>query len=694
MSEKLKNEGSTPQNGNGAPVKSASKSFFRRRPAPKKKPVIDENVVQSLPNKGIPGGTQIPKPAAAKAALPKIGTPKANPPKQNSPKIGAIAPSPNKNQNKPFTPRPSAPKSANAFQAMREHPLEALTHDFAKPNAAQNAKNGAKMKLKVIPLGGIGEIGKNMTAFEYGNDIVVVDCGMTFPDDELLGVDLVIPDITYLRQNADKVRAILITHAHEDHIGALPYVLRELHMPIYCTPLAAGMIKLRTSEHKQLKNVKIIEKKAGDKFKVGAFDIEFIHVNHSIPDAVSIVVKSPVGTAIVTGDFKIDTTPVDGKMTDLARFGQLGNEGVLLLLMDSTNAERPGYAMSEKKVGNALEQQFKGCESRIIVATFASNVHRLQQVINAAVKHGRKVAVSGRSMENIIKVTTELGYVKIPEHTLVELQAMKRVAPNKLCVLTTGSQGEPMSALYRMALGTHKQLAVGPGDKIILSASPIPGNEKSVTKIINELMRRGAEVVYDKALGLHVSGHASQEELKMILGLVKPKFFMPVHGEYKHLRINSDNAKETGMNPNSIFISEIGKVLELTADTAKFNGTVPCGRVFVDGLGVGDVGNAVLRDRKHLSQDGLIVAVVSIDSSSGTVIAGPDIVSRGFVYMRESEDLTEGMRRAAQNALEECENNGIRDWASIKTTMKDCIAGYIFKKTKRSPMIMPVIMDI
>ena len=540
----------------------------------------------------------------------------------------------------------------------------------------------------------MGEIGKNLTVFEYGNDIVVIDCGMTFPDDEMLGVDLVIPDVTYLVKNADRVRAILLTHAHEDHIGALPYVLRQLNVPIYCTKLTAGIVKLRLSEHRNLKKVKIIEKKAGDTFQVGAFGVEFIRINHSVPDAVAIALKTPVGTVVDTGDFKIDTTPISGEMLDLTRFGELGKEGVLLLMADSTNAERPGFAMSEQKVGRSLDAQFKGTDKRIIVATFASNVHRVQQIINAAARYGRKVAVSGRSMDNILKVTTELGYMDVPPNTLIDINLVKKYPDDQLCIITTGSQGEPMSAMYRMAYGSHKQVEVGPNDKIILSASPIPGNEESVYSLINELMRRGAEVVYDRQAELHVSGHACQEELKIIMALTKPKFFMPARGEFRHLKINAGLAKATGVHPNNIFISEIGKVLELTQDSARFNGSVPCGKVLVDGLGVGDVGAAVLRDRKHLSQDGLIVAVVTIDSSSHTVVAGPDIVSRGFVFVRDSEELTEGMRRAATAAVAECSRHGIRDWNGLKTTIKDTLADYIFKKTKRNPMIVPIIMEV
>ncbi len=591
-----------------------------------------------------------------------------------------------------------AKKSSNAkkqAQTGKKKPDAQAVPKAEKPKKAEPARNKpAKNRLRVIPLGGLNEIGKNMTAFEYNNDIVVIDCGMTFPDEEMLGVDLVIPDISYLKKNADRVRAILLTHAHEDHIGALPYVLRDLNVPIYCTRLTAGLVRLRLSEHRSLKKVKIYEKPAGSTFHVGAFGVEFIRINHSVPDAVSIALKTPAGVVVDTGDFKIDTTSISGEMIDLTRFGELGRQGVLLLMADSTNAERPGFAMSEQKVGRALEAQFKGTDKRILVATFASNVHRVQQIINTAAKFGRKVAVSGRSLDNIVKVTTELGYMDIPPGLLIDINMVRKYPDDQLCIITTGSQGEPMSALYRMAYGSHRQVEVGPHDKILISASPIPGNEKSIYSLINELTRRGAEVVYDKLAEMHVSGHACQEELKMIMALTKPRFFMPVHGEYRHLQINAGLAKAVGIHPNNIFISEVGKVLELTANSARFNGTVPSGRVLVDGAGVGDVGDAVLRDRKHLSEDGLIVAVVTIDGASNTVVAGPDIVSRGFVYVRDSDELNEGMRKAAAAALAECARSGVRDWNGLKLSIRDCLSDYIFKKTKRSPMILPVIMEV
>ena len=612
--------------------------------------------------------------AAPKAAAPQQEAQASRPPKgaarSGKPADKAVLSLPNPNTNG----APAAPKPARGRNSRQ--------------------KKASATPVRLTFLGGLNEIGKNITLFEYGDDAFLIDCGMAFPDDEMLGVDLVIPDITYLKKNADRVRAFLITHAHEDHIGALPYVLRDVNAPIYCTTLTAGMIRLKLSEHRNLKKVKIYEKPAGSTFKAGSFEVEFIRINHSVPDAVSIALKTPVGTVIDTGDFKIDTTPISGEMIDLTRFGELGKKGVLLLMADSTNAERPGFAMSESSVGKALEAQFKGTDKRIIVATFASNVHRVQQIINAAVKFGRKVALSGRSMDNMLKVTTELGYMNIPAGTLIDISMTRKYTDDQLCIITTGSQGEPMSALYRMAYGSHKQIEVGPHDKILLSASPIPGNEKSVYSLINELTRRGAEVVYDKLAHLHVSGHACQEELKMIMALTKPRFFMPVHGEYRHLQINAGLARSTGIPSKNIFISQVGKVLELTRDSAHFNGTVPCGRVLVDGSGVGDVGQTVLRDRKHLSEDGLIVAVVTIDGASNQVVAGPDIVSRGFVYVKDAEELTEGMRRAASAALTECSRNGIRDWNGLKTTLRDCLSDYVFKKTKRSPMILPVIMEV
>ena len=584
------------------------------------------------------------------------------------------------------------PLPAAAGQAVTTYSRAAAQALSKKPG---RDKNTGAPRLRVIPLGGLNEIGKNMTALEYGEDIVVIDCGMTFPDDELLGVDLVIPDITYLIQNRQKVRGIVLTHAHEDHIGALPYVLRELKVPVYCTALTAGIISLRLSEHKNLGKVKINRKKAGDRFRLGCFDIELVRVNHSVPDAVALAIKTPVGVVVFTGDFKIDTTPINQEMTDLERFGKLGRDGVLLLCQDSTNAERPGFTSSERSVGASFDMQFKHSEGqRIIIATFASNVHRIQQIIDIAARYGRKVAVSGRSMENIIKVGVELGYLQLPPNTLIELNALPRYRKEETVIITTGSQGEPMSALYRMAFSGHRQVEVGEGDKILIAAQPIPGNEKAVYGMINELFKRGAEVVYEKLADIHVSGHACQQELKIILALTRPRFFMPVHGEYRHLQIHAGLAKQGGMKDENIFISDVGRVLELDGETAAFAGTVPSGRVLVDGYGVGDVGAAVLRERKHLSQDGLIVIATALERRKTTIVQGPEVFSRGFIFVKEAEDLTDGVRRLAQAAIEGCASRGVSDRSVIKNEIADRVEDYLYKKTKRGPMVLPVIMEV
>ena len=549
-------------------------------------------------------------------------------------------------------------------------------------------------KLKIISLGGLNEIGKNLTVYEYGGDIVVVDCGMGFPDDDMYGIDVVIPDVSYLIKNQNKVRGIFITHGHEDHIGALPYVLRSLNAPIYATRMSAGLIRLKLEEHRLLDKTKIITCEAGDVIKAGKFTVEFIHVNHSIADAVAFAIKCPVGTCVHTGDFKIDATPIQGGMIDLARLGQLGNEGVLALLADSTNVERPGYTRSERSVGNSFDALFKGCEERIIVTTFASNVDRLQQIIDVAARYGRRVAVTGRSMENAMKVSTELGYMNIPDGVLMDLNQIKSLPKNKVCIITTGSQGETMSALSRMAFSTHRQVDILPGDRIIISASAIPGNEHSIGNVINELYRKGAEVLNERELALHVSGHACQEELKIIHALVKPKFFIPVHGEQRMLQTHAKLAREMGMDSNHILISDIGRVMELTQNSARLAGTVTAGQVFVDGLGVGDVGSVVLRDRRHLAQDGMIVVVMSMSGEDGSVVSGPDIITRGFVYVKESEGLMEELRKVAVKALEECRMDTMNDWASIKSEIKNAISGFLYKKTKRNPMILPVIMEV
>ena len=548
-------------------------------------------------------------------------------------------------------------------------------------------------KLKIISLGGLNEIGKNITVLEYGKDIIIVDCGLGFPEDDMYGVDLVIADMTYLVKNKQKIRGLFLTHGHEDHIGGIPYAMQQFNCPIHATRLTAGIVQLKLEEHHLEKTVKLFTHEAGETVKAGCFSVEFIHVNHSIADAVAFAIRTPVGTVIMTGDFKIDPTAEDG-MIDLTRFGELGREGVLALLCDSTNVERPGFTPSERIVANSFDRQFAGCNQRIIVTTFASNAFRLQSIITAAHKYGRKVAVTGRSMENVLKVSVELGYLKIPNGTLVDINAIKSLPKNKIVIVSTGSQGENMSALYRMAFSGHRQVEIQAGDRVIISASAIPGNEKAIGRIINELYRKGADVVYDKLADLHVSGHACQEELKIIHALVKPRFFIPVHGEQRHLQAHSKLAQTMGMDPKNIFISDIGKVLELTKATCKWGGSVPAGKILVDGTGVGDVGSVVLRDRKHLAQDGMIVVVVNISSEDGSVITGPDIITRGFVYVKESENLIEEMRVIAAHAIDRCVAGGSSDWSALKANIKNDLSGYLFKTTKRNPMILPVIMEI
>ena len=548
-------------------------------------------------------------------------------------------------------------------------------------------------KLKIIPLGGLDEIGKNCTVLEYGKDMIVIDCGVGFPEEDMYGVDLVIPDFTYLVENQKKLRGFFITHGHEDHIGSIPYAMRTVNCPIHGTAMTNGLIKLKLEEHKLADKVKLITHKPGDMVKAGCFQVEFIHVNHSIADACALAIHTPVGTVIFTGDFKIDPTAKDGMM-DLARLGELGTQGVLALCADSTNVERSGYTPSENMVAENLDRQFKNCDQRIIVTTFASNMHRIKSILATAQRYGRKVAVTGRSMENMLKVAQELGYLKVKQGTIVDLASIKSLPKNKVVIVSTGSQGENMSALYRMAFNTHKQVDITAGDRIIISASAIPGNEKAVSKIINELYRKGADVVYEKSEGLHASGHACQEELKIVHGLVKPKFFLPVHGEQRMLQIHSKLAQSMGMNPKNIFIGEIGTVFELSGKTCKVKGTVTAGKVFVDGTGVGDVGSVVLRDRKHLAEDGMIVVVVNLSSEDGAVLTGPDIITRGFIYVKESEELMESLQEVAMEAIERCQRKHIRDWAAIKSAIKNDLSGYLYKTTKRNPMILPVISEI
>ncbi|MBQ5320802.1 MAG: RNase J family beta-CASP ribonuclease [Oscillospiraceae bacterium] len=566
-----------------------------------------------------------------------------------------------------------------------------------KPTAPKktNRKMPIKEPLKIIPLGGLNEIGKNMTVFEWANDAVIIDCGLSFPDEEMLGVDLVIPDFTYIEKIKDKVKGIFITHGHEDHIGALPYLCDVLSCPIYGTRLTLGLVEGKLREKGNFASAKLVTVKPKDKIKTGAFEMEIIRVNHSIPDAVGFAIKTPAGTIVHTGDFKIDSTPIEGGVIDLARFGALGKEGVLALMADSTNAERPGFTLSERTVGESFEKLFAGADNkRIIIATFSSNIHRIQQIVNLAVKHGRKVAISGRSMSNVVAKAIELGYLSVPDGVIIDIDSLKKYNPSELIIITTGSQGEPMSALSRMSTGDHRQVSVGPGDFIIVSATPIPGNEKFVSRVVNELMRLGADVIYEKMYDVHVSGHACQEELKLILSLVKPKYFIPVHGEYKHLKKNSSLAQSLGLKAQNIIIGENGKVIETDGVNMKFSGNVPSGQVMVDGLGVGDVGSIVLRDRKHLAEDGIIIIVMGMIPGTGNVVSGPEIISRGFVYVKESEELMDGIKKTIQQTIYELEERNVRDWSVIKTKVKDSAGGYVFSRTKRRPMILPIVIEV
>ncbi|MBA5850562.1 ribonuclease J [Clostridium sp. cel8] len=551
-----------------------------------------------------------------------------------------------------------------------------------------------KDKVKIIPLGGLGEIGKNMTVIEYKNEIIVIDCGLSFPDEEMLGIDLVIPDITYLKKNVDRVRGIFLTHGHEDHIGALPYVLKEINVPVYGTKLTLGIVQTKLKEHKLLDKIKLVTVVPSDVIKLDNMSIEFIKTSHSIADSTAIAIHTPIGTILHTGDFKIDYTPIDGSVMDFARFAELGKKGVLLMMADSTNVERPGYTMSESTVGETFQKLFASAKNRIIVATFASNIHRIQQIITAAEKYNRKVAISGRSMENIMDVATNLGYINVNKNTLINIDSINKYPNNRLVIITTGSQGEPMSALSRMAASEHRKVNIIPGDKIIISASAIPGNEKLISRVINQLFKKGAEVIYEALADVHVSGHACQEELKLMHTLVRPKFFMPVHGEYRHLKQHADLAMKLGIKSNRILIANTGDVVEVSKDSIRKNGTVVSGQVFVDGLGVGDVGNIVLRDRKHLSQDGILTVVVTIEKESGNVIAGPDIISRGFVYVRESEDLMEDAKELVRGVLKDCQEKHITEWSNIKSNVKDVLRSFLYERTKRKPMILPIIMEI
>ena len=566
---------------------------------------------------------------------------------------------------------------------------------YGKIKPAPGKSKAEPKPIKVSFLGGLNEVGKNMTLFEYGEDMFLVDCGLAFPDQDMLGVDLVLPDFTYVERNADRIRGIVITHGHEDHIGGLPYLLKVLNVPVYGTKLTIGLIQGKLREHGLLNSATLNVIKPGDVITLGGFTVEAIHVNHSIPDALGLAIRCEGGTIVHTGDFKIDTTPIDGGMMELGRLAEIGQEGVLCLMSDSTNAERPGFTESERKVGESFETLFrKAGNNRIIVATFSSNIHRVQQIMNVAASLGRKVALVGRSLENVVSISAELGYLNIPEGIVIDINMINRYPADKLVIITTGSQGEPMSALTRMAFSDHRKVEIHPNDYVIISATPIPGNEKTVSRVVNELMKLGADVVYEKMYEVHVSGHACQEELKMIMGIVKPKYFIPVHGELKHLRKHAGLALSMGIPKENILIADNGRVAEISKKALRCTSTVPAGRVFVDGYGVGDVGSVVLRDRKHLAQDGLVTVAVCIDRESGMIVSGPDVVTRGFVYVKESEELINAAREVAVEAIEAQTDGGYFDWNSIKASLRDEISHLMYERTKRSPMILPVIMEV
>ena len=566
---------------------------------------------------------------------------------------------------------------------------------YGKIKPAPGKSKAEPKPIKVSFLGGLNEVGKNMTLFEYGEDMFLVDCGLAFPDQDMLGVDLVLPDFTYVERNADRIRGIVITHGHEDHIGGLPYLLKVLNVPVYGTKLTVGLIQGKLREHGLLNSASLNVINPGDVITLGGFTVEAIHVNHSIPDALGLAIRCEGGTIVHTGDFKIDTTPIDGGMMDLGRLAEIGQEGVLCLMSDSTNAERPGFTESERKVGESFETLFrKAGNNRIIVATFSSNIHRVQQIMNVAASLGRKVALVGRSLENVVSISAELGYLNVPEGIVIDINMINRYPADKLVIITTGSQGEPMSALTRMAFSDHRKVEIHPNDYVIISATPIPGNEKTVSRVVNELMKLGADVVYEKMYEVHVSGHACQEELKMIMGIVKPKHFIPVHGELKHLRKHAGLALSMGIPKENILIADNGRVAEISKKALRCTSTVPAGRVFVDGYGVGDVGSVVLRDRKHLAQDGLVIVAVCIDRESGMIVSGPDVVTRGFVYVKESEELINAAREVAVEAIEAQTDGGYFDWNSIKASIRDEISHLMYERTKRSPMILPVIMEV
>ena len=598
-----------------------------------------------------------------------------------------ISPKTNKN-----TPPPAQKKRYYKKKSPAENSQDSSAPDITRKG--RKPKETKHTPVKIIPLGGLNEIGKNMTVFECSNDMFILDCGLAFPDADMPGVDIVIPDFTYVERNADKIRGIVITHGHEDHIGGLAYLLKKINVPVYATRLTIGLIEGKLSEQGLLGKVSLNVVEPKKTIRMGCMAVEFIKVNHSIPDSVGMAIHTPAGVIVHTGDFKVDYSPIDGKIIDLARFGELGNKGVLALMADSTNAERPGYTHSERTVGESFDRLFKKGEGkRIIIATFSSNIHRVQQIINCAQRYGRKVAIFGRSMVNVINTAIELGYLKVPEGILIDIEMMSNYNNEQIVLITTGSQGEPMSALTRMAMNDHRKVVITPMDFIIISATPIPGNEKFVTRVVNELMKSGAEVVYEAMYEVHVSGHACQEELKLMLALTKPKFFIPVHGEYKHLKKHGDLALQMGIPENNVIIAEIGNVIETDGLSMKIVSQVPSGRILVDGLGVGDVGSIVLRDRKHLAQDGLIIIVIGIERSTNEVVAGPDIISRGFVYVRESEELIIQAKNLLSTTLAHCSYSELREWNTLKGKMRDALSDYIYQKTKRSPMILPIIME-
>ena len=597
---------------------------------------------------------------------------------------------PLKKENKPV---PKATKPVEKSQSkVSPSQMKAIVEN--KSGKVRNVTQIKRERLKIIPLGGLEEVGKNITVFEYGNDIILVDCGISFPEDDMLGVDLVTPDISYLVKNKDKVRGMCITHGHEDHIGAIPFVLKQINMPVYASKLTCGLIKTKLEEHKLVRSTQMHEVRAGESVTLGCFKIEFIQSTHSIADSMAFAIHTPVGVVVHTGDFKVDYTPIDGKVMDFARLAELGKQGVLALMSDSTNSEREGFTMSEKTVGRVFEKIFNGCQKRIIVATFASNVHRVQQIINCAVETNRKVAIAGRSMLNVMTVARELGYLDIPEGILIDVENIDAYPPQRLVLITTGSQGESMAGLSRMAQGSHKKVTIGKEDLVIISAHPIPGNEKMVSDVIDDLIKIGAEVIYHSIADVHVSGHACKEEQKLMLCLTKPKYFIPVHGEYKHLKAHAETAVSVGVNEDNIVILHNGAVLELDNGFCKVTGNVPCGEVLVDGLGVGDVGNIVLRDRQHLAEEGIIIVVMVMDKKTGKILTKPDIISRGFVYVRESEDLMAEIQKIVDNELEKLNSKEAKDWSTIKGKVKDSLHEYLFQKTKRNPMLIPIITEV